>query len=78
MTNGIAHEPGCLVNIQLLHQPRAVRFGCFHDISHCHGIHDSSISASATLCSPSVSAKQQPTGKLREKGPWTRKGFALR
>jgi len=30
VTNGIQHQAGCLVNIQLLHQPGAMRFGRFH------------------------------------------------
>src|SRR5260370_8761917 len=28
--NCIAHETCCLVNVQLLHEPHAVRFGRFH------------------------------------------------
>ena len=29
MTDGVAHEACCLVDIQLLHESRAMRFGCF-------------------------------------------------
>jgi hypothetical protein len=30
LTDGVAHEARSLVNIKLVHQPCAMRFGCFH------------------------------------------------